>query len=1122
MITINQELDVSPGGIPAQIHVSQYDAGSRNIVFSLFSRTGTLALPSNTRAEVRGTKPDGNGFSYDAEVSGNQVTVAVTEQMCAAAGRVRCELALYTGTPAAEGTEASLDFQQLCTATFFLIVKRAALDKDTLGSASEIRQLVSVIDRTDEIIAAAAQADTACELVETFSGQARAAADAAIGAAEATAADVETVNQRADQISRVTTDANALARQALEKANNAENEAAETANSLTALRRQIEEMALSLAGKVDDAYLENGYQFMTADGVVVVGPLGPFAGGGSGSGSSGNNAVLTVSNATGWLSKTIAEGSQCPVALTWTSVEDEMPTGNGTLRITVNGIVKATLEIQQGSVTADIAKYCSVGSNVCKVQVSDIYGNARTINFSVTVTLLAVSSTFDTSSVYTGPISFPYTPVGAVAKTVYFFLDGNQIGTQQTSVSGRQMSFTIPAQPHGAHRLRAYFEAEINGQTVRSNELLYEFISVNPMDGAVIISSRFSSDTVRQYDMVRIPFMVYDPASLTAEVTLYANGAALSHMTVDRTEQSFSYRADTAGSVSFTITSGSVVKTFVFTVQETDIQVSAETEDLALFLSAHGRSNREAAPEEWEYGDVSAVLTDFNFTSDGWQQDEDGVTALRVIGDARVSIPYRPFATDFRSTGKTIEIEFATRNVLDYDAVILSCMSGERGFSLTAQKALLKSEQSEISTQYKENEHVRISFVAEKRSENRLLLVYINGIASGVVQYPENDDFSQTEPVEISLGSNACGIDLYCLRVYDNDLTRQQILENWIADTQAGATMLQRYLRNNVYDAYGNVVIAKLPSDLPYLILDGPELPQYKGDKKTLSGSFTDPVFPARSFSFTGAQFDVQGTSSQYYARKNYKAKFKSGFSMTATGALMDKFSIRVGAIPTDTFCFKADVASSEGANNVELARLYNEICPYRTPAQQTDPRVRQGIDGFPIVVFWHNTGTDETSFLGKYNFNNDKGTQEVFGLAGEDESWEIRNNTSTRVIWKSDDYSGSDWLNDFEARYPDTDPAYANPGQLREFASWLRSTDPEQAANTALPVPVTYGSGEDAVTFTADTAAYRLAMFRAELGDYVELDSALFYYLFTELFLMVDSRAKNMFPSFIGEAATA
>ena len=63
------------------------------------------------------------------------------------------------------------------------------------------------------------------------------------------------------------------------------------------------------------------------------------------------------------------------------------------------------------------------------------------------------------------------------------------------------------------------------------------------------------------------------------------------------------------------------------------------------------------------------------------------------------------------------------------------------------------------------------------------------------------------------------------------------------------------------------------------------------------------------------------------------------------------------------------------------------------------------------------------------------------------------------------------------------------------------------------------YGEDDDAVTYTKDTAAYRKAKFRAELSDYVELDSALFYYtyLITELFLMVDSRAKNMFPSFIG-----
>ena len=60
--------------------------------------------------------------------------------------------------------------------------------------------------------------------------------------------------------------------------------------------------------------------------------------------------------------------------------------------------------------------------------------------------------------------------------------------------------------------------------------------------------------------------------------------------------------------------------------------------------------------------------------------------------------------------------------------------------------------------------------------------------------------------------------------------------------------MLSRYQRNSVYDEYGNIVIAQLPGDLPYMILECAELPQYKGDKKTVSGYYVDPVNPARSF----------------------------------------------------------------------------------------------------------------------------------------------------------------------------------------------------------------------------------------------------------------------------------
>ena len=66
----------------------------------------------------------------------------------------------------------------------------------------------------------------------------------------------------------------------------------------------------------------------------------------------------------------------------------------------------------------------------------------------------------------------------------------------------------------------------------------------------------------------------------------------------------------------------------------------------------------------------------------------------------------------------------------------------------------------------------------------------------------------------------------------------------------------------------------------------------------------------------------------------------------------------------------------------------------------------------------------------------------------------------------------------------------------------------------------MTLKPGSDA-TYEHDTSEYRLAKFKAEAGEYMELQSAMFYYLFTELFLMVDSRAKNMFPSFMGGEAT-
>ena len=936
-----------------------------------------------------------------------------------------------------------------------------------------------------------------------------------------------TINAKAQEVEDIQTSADAIAAQALQQAGNAVNEVAGVEETVAGLRTDYTALELLLSGKIDGAYVENGALYLTSNGEVAAGPFSGFGGGGSGGGEPTNTAVITLNNISGFVQKTIAAGGDCELSISWSSIEDSLPTGEGSLTIKVDGIIKAVINVPQGNVTVNVGPYVSPGNNTVQLMVTDSYGNSRVKNFTITVVELSLTSSFDDSAVQSGVLIFPYTPYGAVSKTVHFILDGVEQETVTTSVSGRQQSYIIDQQAHGAHSLRVYFEATVNGNTVRSNEIYYEIIWARISESAPVIASSYHETSVMQFATVNIPYTVYTPSSQMSDVVIQVDGVTASSVSVDRSRQVFSCRFDNAGAKTVTIRTGSVSKTISLTVTAADIDCHAETENLALYLSSASRSNNEADPAVWTYGSgndaIACTFNNFNFRSDGWTLDEDGVTALRISGDARLTIPYKPFASDFRSTGKTIEIEFATRNVLDYDSVIFSCLSGGRGITLTAQKAILTSEQSEISMQYKEDEHVRLTFVCEKRSSDRLLLVYINGIPSGVVQYPADDDFSQASPVNITVGGRDCTIDLYCIRVYDNDLTRVQVLENWIADTQNGSLMLDRYNHNDVYDAYGKIVISKLPNDLPYMILDAAQLPQYKGDKKTITGQYVDPLQPSKSFTFTGCQINVQGTSSAPYARKNYDMQFKEGFTMTATGDHADNYALRSTVVPFNRFVMKADVASSEGANNVELVRLYCDLHPFKTREMLLDERIRPGIDGFPIVIFWHNTDTGDVSFLGKYNFNLPKRSPEPYGYSGNMESWEFQNNTSNLMLFKTDYfdetlYTDPDtgdtkelWRYDYEARFPSDE--WVDYTKLQELQSFIVSTDRANATGDELEEAVTY----DGVEYTTDTAAYRLAKFKAEFGNYAEVNSFIFYYLFTELFLMVDSRAKNLFIGFSG-----
>ena len=140
MITFEKPLSVTPGGALTLISLNQYDSDFQ-LKFTLYSNEGTFTLEPQTTANIRGTKKDGNGYSASASITDDVVTVTGDVQMTAVPGDNIFEVVLEKND------------LRIGTANFVLRVEPAALDKETISN-SQIRELVDVIDRTDELIAA--------------------------------------------------------------------------------------------------------------------------------------------------------------------------------------------------------------------------------------------------------------------------------------------------------------------------------------------------------------------------------------------------------------------------------------------------------------------------------------------------------------------------------------------------------------------------------------------------------------------------------------------------------------------------------------------------------------------------------------------------------------------------------------------------------------------------------------------------------------------------------------------------------------------------------------------------------------------------------------------------------
>lgn len=130
------DLNVTPGGIAQNIKLSQYDKTIPVIQAILWQDNSGYSIPAGSNVYIAGTKPDKTGFEYACEYTGSTVTIEVTEQMTAVAGRVNCELIIMAG----DGRKGSCNF--------FLDIEPAALRADIVPSETEI----PIIEQIPEIV----------------------------------------------------------------------------------------------------------------------------------------------------------------------------------------------------------------------------------------------------------------------------------------------------------------------------------------------------------------------------------------------------------------------------------------------------------------------------------------------------------------------------------------------------------------------------------------------------------------------------------------------------------------------------------------------------------------------------------------------------------------------------------------------------------------------------------------------------------------------------------------------------------------------------------------------------------------------------------------------------------
>ena len=811
-----------------------------------------------------------------------------------------------------------------------------------------------------------------------------------------------------------------------------------------------------------------------------------------------------------------------------------------------------------GENTFDATDFATTTSQKFTLTITDDGGSLVTKSWTVQKVDVRLESNFSDAYQYSGDVSFNYTPYGAIEKDVHFILDGKEIGVVTTSTSGIPTSYTLPSQTHGSHLLEVYMTATVNNTLIESNHIYKDILWCDPVSSIPVIGCATPTINVMQYNTVNIKYTVHDPKTETPKVTWHIGDEVVSVETLTEKDEygyyTYSYKANNYGTFVFTITCGEAEpKVITLNVEELKIDVSPVTAGLEFDFNPVGYSN-SSANRLWSYNDVTMTVSDnFDWVNGGYQIDENGDQYFCVKAGTNAVVNYNLFADDPKKTGKEFKAIFRTKNIRKRDTSFLTCIDNNIGLDMKVEYATVYDTGGSLKSNYCEDTIIEYEFNINKDTDMMVVMSYEDGTPSKPYEYKETSSFKQSTPQPIVIGSEDCDVHIYRIKAYSISLTDTDIKNNFIADARNANEMIARYNRNNIYNENGGLVstsasgdfsadaLMKAAPDLRYIFL---EVPQFTNDKDnkidgcTVYFRYPAGTRPQDNWDCTGMRHRGQGTSSNLYGYSGRNIDLcmdrdESLFTWTdEEGNIVESSTVTLTdtSVPTDYLNIKVNIASSENANNAQIARRFNEYQPFLRYARKKDSRVKDTMEFYNCVVFIRETSEDSSvphrefsdtnwHFYGIGNVGDSKKTDDTRVNNKRDPKEHVVEITDADKPlsafptgkdghavcpiseWKTGN-TAYDVLYSNEYVYDEEGAFESFGGKTYEFRYEMKDiADEQRQANI--------DTWRDLYTFIVTSTDEE---FYANLKNYFVVDSALYYYLFTERYTMVDNRAKNSF----------